>query len=394
MRNLLLLLLCCCFSKTDAQVFKELDQNTRIDSMIQYHIGFPEPIFRPYLKEEWKWYKAAKPLEQIQYQMNYRDSIWIPMRRFTWNYHPLFDEEIAETNWQWSDSLQRWKPISRDSSIYNTSGQAVKIVSHYFNSSRNEWILRSSTDIFYNLAGKKEKTIYTAADTSRRWPIISTFKYTYGNNGELRKIDGFYQPLDSAVDIHVLTTNFSYSPPGRIVREEEFTLGPDLRKQMAYSSVYDAQGRLIEFIEDRGSVDGSQWITRKRRVYVFDNQGKFKRESIEGFNRQTQSWSQYAYWEIHGELFEEEPPNYSSSLFEICPLPNPMSNEAPFVCSKLAANALYQLRVLDLQGRLVFEKEFAGDELVYWAKGLSAGLYLLGIGPKDKGLRYQKFLLE
>jgi len=44
--------------------------------------------------------------------------------------------------------------------------------------------------------------------------------------------------------------------------------------------------------------------------------------------------------------------------------------------------------------RLVFEQEFAGDEFVYWAKELSAGLYLLGIGPKDKALHYQKFILE
>lgn len=292
------------------------------------------------------------------------------------------------------DSIQAWKPFSRERSNYNVAAKVESILLEDFNSDKNEWETTSETEVLYNSAGERIRTVNTPAEGSQWIPTISTFDFVYGSNGELAMLNISFRDIDSVANIPILAINFSYGPDGKVLREEEFSVLANSRKQAAYSSLYDSQGRLIELVEDEGSNDGTQWITKRRRTFEFDQAGKFISESEESFNRQSQSWEQFAYWEIHGELFEEKAANYSSSLFEICPLPNPTTAEAPFVCSKLAANELYQLRVLDLQGRLVFEQEFAGDEFVYWAKGLSAGLYLLGIGPMDKALRYQKFVLE
>lgn len=396
MRNyLLLLIVYCCFSKTEAQILKGVDKDTRIDSMIQFHVSWPEPNFKPRLKENWKWHAPGKPLERIQYTIDSRDSSWNPVKRFRWRYHPIFDDEMAMKSWRWLDREQSWKLISRDSSIYNVSGQVVQTFQQVYAEDKKEWKTESEVLFSYNLDGKLEQTVFYPADTTQIfWPSTLVAEYVYRDNGELGRLTYFISNPDSSTKAPIVNVTFAYTADGKILREEQFFGESEEYKQTAFSSVYDSQGRLVKLIKDRSSLSGTQWNTDERIVYEFDAPGRLKLEAKDIWNSQSQSWGRVYFWEIYGESFKEEIPNYTSSLFEICPLPNPASTDAPFICAKLSANELYQLRVLDLQGRLIFEKEFAGDERVFWEKGLNAGLYLLGIGPKDKALHYQKFLLR
>lgn len=396
MRNLLLsLLLSCCISKVDAQVFKEVDQNTRIDSMIQYHIGWLNPEFVPIQKEVWKWKSPGKPLERIISGINQDDGSAVPRERFVWTYHPIFDKEITMSSWRWVDSTQNWLAGSRDSSGYDVLGRLTSIYKQYFLSDSQRWKTSVLHTITYNQAGKeKERNIQNMGDSPFLFPIDARLLYHYNGNGVLDSIVHFGLLPDSIGWKKVQLDAFFYNSEGRVIREEQLNTYPSIFKNQAYSYVYDADGRLREFIEDSGLPSGRNWRMHERSVYEFDSQGKFIREGIEVYDRPSDTWLRYAYWEIYGDLFPDVSSDSDAPLFDLCPIPNPLSSAIPFICGKLSADDVYQMRILDLQGRLILEQDFRGNEPVFWVKNLSAGLYLLGISQKGKTLHYQKIILR
>ncbi len=197
---------------------------------------------------------------------------WNNSYKVTYTY---FDKGLVsnEVTINWDREEKRWKNGYKRKYTYNQSGLLLSEVRQYW---RNEdWENSSKYSSEYDDEDKKISSKSFSWEENK-WVVKQTTNYYYDENGYLQKSEYKDEYYDYK-KIYTKTT-YSYDDKYNLLEEKE-VFKEDENSEIWHNSLrriynYDEGSNLIEFICQRGDRDNDySWEDISRRGYTYDNEG-------------------------------------------------------------------------------------------------------------------------
>lgn len=284
---------------------------------------------------------------------------WEPetRRRWTYNQNDLFTQSVSQV-WENGD----WVFASRERATYGElEFDLLGLQRGTWDAQAAQWRAQEREIYEIDNRGQLLSTVLQAWNaTSQSWIPLKREAYTYTLSRTYEQIleenwDGGWQPQTRRL--------FAQQQGQRETIRQSWENGEWVNQTRTYTRT-NADDLLVE--EVRGEAwSGSSWL------------------NSEDTERYTYFWS------------EAVSTNLSSSLPSAdCQLINPYRILTPIRCQGLEGGKTYQLELLDLQGRTVFQQAVRGGESFSIPRAVATGIYMLRLHDRARVVHMQKVQVE
>ncbi|MEM6801063.1 MAG: T9SS type A sorting domain-containing protein [Bacteroidota bacterium] len=336
-------------------------------------------------------------------------------------------EEISTYN---SDGIQesfvirevdmgQWQNIFRERRILDTDGNVSEVLSAKWEN--NAWLDTARKEINYNDKGFFT-TLFEESWNGNSWDTLSRESAIYGDGGmswegyryEEKTPNGFQNVLRESygydmrgyysqmtLEVWDAQTNawigetreaFEYNRKGIWIgwKRQDWT-GTAYEDSYRQQYQTNSSGRLD--IRQIWDVASNSWIPEARTLARYDSNFNLREEIG------VQVWDGNDW--VNGEISrrclhfwsEESATSVRPKLPQIsCELSNPYRSYTPIRCDALQAGKPYQVRLSDMQGRLLLDQSMQGGNSISIDKKLPQGVYNLNI-YQNQQIRFSKKLL-
>lgn len=315
-----------------------------------------------------------------------------------YTYDSITGNEISKVLTIWKADNMQWEDIQRIQTSYTSGGQIDEILTED-QIANSGWFIRNKQTHQYDQQGLLQETFTLDWDTAQAsWTPRHHRYYQYDSLDRLMSI--LTERWNSSSQIWVLNNDLSIQrdPTGKASEElHRIFVDSTLKTQTRFVPQYDSLDRMIESMSYSWLDTDPVWKSASRFYYELDSVGRMTRYGLDEWSVSQGVWKHISYCDVYGGFLPPNTTNVEEELSSsaiICRFPNPYSIGAPISCDQLTAGKQYTLRLWDMQGRMVQQDIFTGEQVPFLASDISPGLYLLSIQDQGRILQQQKILIR
>lgn len=310
---------------------------------------------------------------------------------------------IRETN-----QSGQWENLFRETRAYDSAGKVMRVLSGKWDN--NDWLDTARTEIEYNENGLYSK-IYEEAWNGSAWDTLSRETALYDNIGMIWEGYLFENKTQNGYE-EVVREQYQYDTYGywtgmnrQIWDDNGGNWENTIRETYRYNRTGLWLGWTQETFVDTGWVNdirqfyqkngadrndlmqewdtvAGEWNDRFRSLTRFDSDKNLIIEAgVQEWNEQAAAWGnldksrkcEHFWSQASATAVEPQLPDLN------CTLTNPYRVYEPIYCESLQAGKQYDVRLMDMQGRTVYQSNISGGETISVERTLPAGIYNLGI---------------
>ncbi|MEM6347310.1 MAG: T9SS type A sorting domain-containing protein [Bacteroidota bacterium] len=333
------------------------------------------------------------------------------------------DGQVSEYLQRENDGTGQWLNLSRETRTYDST-LLSEILTEYWNTT---WVPANRKLITYNEFGFYTEILELATEIVGSWDTVGREVATYSNFGfdwDTYKLENY---VGGGNFEGVIRESYVYDQDGLLEELTRQTYDPvltqwenEFREQFQYTNKGIWTGWAKETWQN------GAWVFTGRQM--FQNGPQARQDINETYDSGSMSWTQAfravaAYdsdqnlvqemskqaWDMSGSawvnqnetrqcehFWSERSTTSIEDEFSMmsCQITNPYRAYAPMQCDGMEAGKQYDLQLIDLQGRTVYQKVISGGNSFEIDRSLSTGLYQVRITEGNQ-LRYtQKLIIQ
>lgn len=389
-----------------------------VDSVYCYQrnqaTGEDVPVSRVYNLE---FTELGVVFESLQQLNDVDNQVWVN-DRYTTNTFDSNDELIETVNEIWDGDA--WMNDNRTLNGLNGDGDIVSVMNQHWEN--GAWVNDNRSTFTYNASNDNDKLIYEIWEDNAWSPDFQIF---YAYNTDHLLVASIFQKWDAGMNAYGNINRIfrSYFAGTDLISEETaevWNVGaadPDWIPSSRLTFEYDGDGNQLsrlreaynvtnevysnaELVEDGYDSESNNvsTITKVWQSEMWVNQSKIDREFDEVGNLkifrfsfwQNDAWTEASYCEFFCTLTFVDNVTETEQTLD-CKMPNPFINGQFISCKNLPQNEILDLKIYDLNGKLVVSQLF--DNQVNTTQ-FSKGIYFFTIQNKGNIVFKEKVIVE
>jgi hypothetical protein len=376
-----------------------------------------------------KLFDESEQLTEQIFQFWSKENTWLNGTRYVLAYNGN-GMQIQKDVQVWHPKVNDWVNFSRNITSYNEQGQVSAVVMQKFVIDLNDWKNRHQILFTYD-----EATVITA-DTFQIWnrmnqswmnekmhkfffdstgslvhkvtlrkrhepatPWIRFYResFEYGDDSKiiLKKFERWNNEFQQWVNEK--RTLFAYTAEGKIdsrvhQKWHRWQIWENGRKE---SFFYNDAGLLGEHLFQEWNIKNSIWVNHSHDLLTYDGSGTLTEKLLQRWDRPAIDWKNFKKWVISlqyksGQMASSQDGNDEDAVS--LSFKNPYTYNSPVYIKGLPQGSS-SLKVVNLQGSVVFESIVSCDGPVYLDRVMENGLYLIVVQNGKKILNQEKLLI-